>query len=513
MDAVEDYARKWAKREKEQEIDTLSEWVKAVRSLIQARIRKLQGQMNTKAKSIFKAPDVVETLTNLHDKYVVVPADKAPNNIIFVCKRHYIDCLITELGIESNGNPTYTATTLSKEEIINNHKSVISSFGLNIKDASCDIPSLYWIPKLHKSPYKQRFIAGYASCTTKPLSKLLTSLLSAVKKGLQKYCDICYSTSGINQMWILKNSKDLMDILRSNTFSSCNSIKTYDFSTLYTTIPHEQLKTRLESIIRRSFFKSDGKRRYRYLVVGREEAYFVRDDSKSKEKYTEEDVIKMLQFLIDNIFVQFGGRMFQQTVGIPMGTNCAPLLADLFLYSFEAEFLDGLKKKDKHLARSFNFSFRYIDDVLSLNNARFGDYLHLIYPKELEIKDTTDTPTSASYLDLHLEIDSRGKLKTKLFDKRDSFNFPIVNFPFLSSNIPAAPAYGVYISQLIRFSRACDGYSDFLDRVRLLTGRLLNQGFSDSRLKLSLQKFYGRYHELVDRYDKSISQLKSDIFS
>ena len=205
--------------------------------------------------------------------------------------------------------------------------------------------------------------------------------------------------------------------------------------------------------------------------------------------------------------------MFQQTVGIPMGTNCAPLLADLFLYSFEAEFLDRLKKQDKHLARSFNFSFRYIDDVLSLNNSRFGDYLHLIYPKELEIKDTTDTPTSASYLDLHLEIDSRGKLKTKLFDKRDSFNFPIVNFPFLSSNIPAAPAYGVYISQLIRFSRACDGYSDFLDRVRLLTGRLLNQGFSDSRLKLSLQKFYGRYHELVDRYDKSISQLKSDIFS
>ena len=261
------------------------------------------------------------------------------------------------------------------------------------------------------------------------------------------------------------------------------------------------------------FFKSDGKRRYRYLVVGREEAYFVRDDSKSREKYTEEDVIKMLQFLIDNIFVQFGGRMFQQTVGIPMGTNCAPLLADLFLYSFEAEFLDGLKKKDKHLARSFNLSFRYIDDVLSLNNARFGDYLHLIYPKELEIKDTTDTPTSASYLDLHLEIDSRGKLKTKHFDKRNSFNFPIVNFPFLSSNIPSAPAYGVYISQLIRFSRACDGYSDFLDRVRLLTGRLLNQGFSDSRLKLSLQKFYGRYHELVDRYDKSISQLKSDIFS
>ena len=69
---------------KKQEVDTLSEWVKAVRSLIQARIRKLQGQMNTKAKSIFKDPDVVETLSDLHDRYVVFPVDKAPHNIIFV---------------------------------------------------------------------------------------------------------------------------------------------------------------------------------------------------------------------------------------------------------------------------------------------------------------------------------------------------------------------------------------------------------------------------------------------
>ena len=512
MDAVEDYARQWAKREKEDEIDTLSEWVKAVRSLIQIRISKLKGHMSTNAKSIFKDPEVIETLSTIHDKYVVVPADKAPNNIIFVCKKHYIDCLIAELGIESNGNPTYTATTLSKEEIINNHKSVISSFGLDINSKSCDLPSLYWIPKLHKSPYKQRFIAGSANCTTKPLSILLTSILSAVKSGLQKYCDISYSTSGVNEMWILKNSKDLIDILRSRSLSTCHSIKTFDFSTLYTTIPHKQLKDRLESIIRNTFVKSNGKRRYKYLVVGYNGAYFVREDSKSRDKYTEDDIIKMLNFLIDNVFVQFGGRLFQQTVGIPMGTNCAPLLADLFLYSYESEFLDGLKKKDKKLARSFNFSFRYIDDVLSLNNPRFGDFLHLIYPDELEIKDTTDTPKSACYLDLHLEIDSTGKLNTKLFDKRDSFNFQIVNFPFLSSNIPSAPAYGVYISQLIRYSRACDRYCDFLERVRMLTGKLLNQGFVDTRLKLSLQKFYGRHHDLVDRYGRSISQMKSDIF-
>jgi hypothetical protein len=130
-----------------------------------------------------------------------------------------------------------------------------------------------------------------------------------------------------------------------------------------------------------------------------------------------------------------------------------PLLADLFLYSYEADFIQGfLKKNEKKLARSFNFTFCYIDDVLSLTHSRFCDFVDCIYRIELEIKDTTDTDRSASCLDLQLEIDSEGRLRTKLYDKRDDFNFPIVNFPFRCSNIPAAPAYGVYISQLIGYS-------------------------------------------------------------
>jgi hypothetical protein len=116
-----------------------------------------------------------------------------------------------------------------------------------------------------------------------------------------------------------------------------------------------------------------------------------------------------------------------------------------------------------------------------------------IYPIELEIKDTTDTDTSALHLDLHLDIDSEGRLRTKLYDKRDDFNFPIVNFPLICINIPVAPAYGVYkmyISQLIRYSRACGSYQDFPDRGLLLTRKLLNQGFLLVKLRSSLRKFY-----------------------
>ena len=246
---------------------------------------------------------------------------------------------------------------------------------------------------------------------------------------------------------LCKDKQDLLHYLKSRDLATCSSIRTFDFSTLYTTIPHSQLKDRLKQLVRQCFFKKTGTRRYKYLVIGRDMTYFVKYHSDSDKKYSEDDICNMIDFLIDNIFVEFAGQVFQQTVGIPMGTNCAPLLADLFLYSYEADFIQGLlRDKKKALAKSFNFTFRYIDDVLSLNNDKFKDFLHLIYPNELEIKDTTDTMKSASYLDLFLEIDNTRHLKTKLYDKRDDFNFPIVNFPFLSSNIPASPAYGVYIS-------------------------------------------------------------------
>ena len=124
-----------------------------------------------------------------------------------------------------------------------------------------------------------------------------------------------------------------------------------------------------------------------------------------------------------------------------MSTDYPPLLVDLFLYSDEADFIQGiLKKNEKKLSRSLNFTFRCIEDVLLLNNSRFGEFVDRIYLIELEIKDTTDTDKPASYRDLHFEIDNEGWLRTKLYDKRDYFKFSIVNFPFISSKIPAAPA-------------------------------------------------------------------------
>ena len=112
-----------------------------------------------------------------------------------------------------------------------------------------------------------------------------------------------------------------------------------------------------------------------------------------------------------------------------------------------------------------------------------------MYPAELEIKDTTESTTSASYLDLLLSIGRDGQLHTSIYDKRDDFNFHITNFPFLSSNIPSSPAYGVFISQLIRYAYACSSYECFFFlRARRLSSKLLEQGIPCGTLEIVIQE-------------------------
>ena len=157
---------------------------------------------------------------------------------------------------------------MSKDEILQNHHSVMMTFGISLAEEDIDLPKLYWIPKLHKNPYKQRYIAGSAKCSTKPLSQILTRILTTVKDGLQKYCDTAYARSGVNQMWILKNSKEILENLKAQSLHSVNSIKSFDFSTLYTTIPHDKLKSKLKEIINQCFFHKNGNRRFQYVVIG-----------------------------------------------------------------------------------------------------------------------------------------------------------------------------------------------------------------------------------------------------
>ena len=171
-----------------------------------------------------------------------------------------------------------------------------------------------------------------------------------------------------------------------------------------------------------------------------------------------------LHYLLDNIFIRFGSKLYRQIVGIPMGTNCAPLVADLFLFCYKRDFMVSLSDNNQaDIIEAFNSTSRYLDDLLNIDNPYFEQMVGQIYPTELQLNKANSSDTEAPFFDLNLSI-TNGIVSSKIYDKRDDFNFEIVNFPFLDGDVPRSPSYGVYISQLIRFASVCSNVDDFNNR-------------------------------------------------
>ncbi len=182
-----------------------------------------------------------------------------------------------------------------------------------------------------------------------------------------------------------------------------------------------------------------------------------------------------------------------------MGTNCAPLVADLFLYCYEIDFMLSLSTEHQaDIITAFNNTSRYLDDLLNIDNNHFSSLVNKIYPNELQLNKANTSDKQANFLDLNLSIEN-GYVTTKIYGKRDDFNFNIVNFPFLDGDVPRATSYGVYISQLVRFARVCNDVNDFNERNLCITEKLLKQGYRYHKLRKTFCKFYRRYPDLIQK--------------
>ena len=180
----------------------------------------------------------------------------------------------------------------------------------------------------------------------------------------------------------------------------------------------------------------------------------------------------------------------RQTIGIPIGTNFAPLVADLFLFCYERDFMKSLSRENQaDIVEAFNSTSRYLDDLLNIDNIYFDQMVDRIYPTELQLNRANSSDTEASFFYLNLCL-SNGTVSTKIYEKRDDFDFDIVNFPFLDGDVPRRTSYGVYISQLIRFARGSSNLSDFNYRNKALTAKLLRQGYRYFKFRKALSKFY-----------------------
>ena len=156
--------------------------------------------------------------------------------------RHYVEVLKGEL----NSTSTYAPAQLTKDQLLVHHINSLTK--IDVKIDKCELPTFYWLPKLHKRPYKSRFISNSSHCSTTILSKHITSALTAVKDHVIKYSETAFSNSNVNYFWSIKNSSEVIEKLRLRNFRG-SQVSSFDFSTLYTSLPHDLIKAKVLSLV------------------------------------------------------------------------------------------------------------------------------------------------------------------------------------------------------------------------------------------------------------------------
>ena len=475
-------------------------WKNEVLKRVEEKISDLKKRIKPKPTSpTLKDPDVVTYLDQLHEKFVLVPIDKAANNVAIVCKKFYVEVILREIGASGQStNKTYASADRSAEEIISESKDYAKKLGLNIDDKDLELPSMYWMPKMHKSPSGSRFIIASKHCSTKPISKAVSSAFKLIFKQVESFHQKAKFLSNYNKFWVLQNSDPVISILQTiNKKRGAKSIATYDFSTLYTKLPHRQLIDHLSDII--AFVYKGGDKSF--IKIGSNgKAYWARAKGKGIA-FTKGSLKMAVAHLIENCFFRVGNRVMRQAVGIPMGIDPAPFWANLFLYSFEEQHVTSLIKNNlKGRAKCFHSTKRFIDDLCAINDGgEFGRAFRDIYPPELELK-VEHEGTEASFLNLHIRIQD-GIFVYGLYDKRDDFPFFIVRMPHRDSNIPESIFYSALVGEFLRIARSSLLLLDFLPKATDLINRMKNQGARTNVVKKAL-------HKIINRHPNNFQQFK-----
>ena len=221
-----------------------------------------------------------------------------------------------------------------------------------------------------------------------------------MRKNSLKYCTTVNERNGKNLYWSIKNSGEVLNKLKSKGFLE-SGLSTYDFSTLYTTLPHNLIKEKLTELIEQTFNREGSP----YLACNDKNAFFTSEQPKRYKLWSCQKKCDALHYLLENIFIRFGSKLYRQIVGIAMGTNCAPLVADLFSFCYERDFMLSLSDNNQaDIIEAFNSTSRYLDDLLNIDNPYFEQMVGQIYPTELQLNKANSSNTKAPFLDLNFSI-------------------------------------------------------------------------------------------------------------
>ena len=231
-------------------------WKFSLFNMVGEQISRLSNKVVVhEVNSVFKNEDAKAELIRLHRDFVVVPIDKASSNVSFICKNHYADVIKTELKFSVNqentlGGDTYENINTPVNDIIQAHSQVLGKFDLSLDEEMKKLACMYWSPKLHKDPVGERYIIASPECSVKPLLKDATCILKLFQNNIKNFHDKNRIWTNVSNFWVIQNNKPVIDrISKINNSKKAKSIRTFDFSTLYTKIPHNLLKAAMKEIV------------------------------------------------------------------------------------------------------------------------------------------------------------------------------------------------------------------------------------------------------------------------
>ena len=261
------------------DVESFLAWKKKILELVDNRIKILNSRkVPSVTKPVLQDEDVIASLAEVHRKFVVVPIDKASNNVALICKRFYIQNLLNEVGVPGNASSTYKLSEEDPDNIIHNNALLCEKFGITLEERLKALPFMYWMPKMHYNPPRARFIIASSSCSTKPLSKITSSIFKHIFNQVRNFHKKTYFYKNYNRFWVIENTSPVIDKLTQiNAKRGAKDVSTYDFSTLYTKLPHDDLIQNLNDVV--DFAFDGGKRKKgnrRYLTVTKFSSYWTK---------------------------------------------------------------------------------------------------------------------------------------------------------------------------------------------------------------------------------------------
>ena len=385
--------------------------------------------------------------------------------------------------------PTYEKVHNECEaEIIEKNVEFCKGFKIKVNERNMNLPNIYMMPKFHKRPVSFRFISASVGSSLKFLAKVLTPILKSVQGEMKKKVNYECKFKDTSGYWIADNSEQLRNHLSFLSNSrQAKSVDCYDFKTLYTNIPHEDLFDKICCLLDIVF---DGKSvNFIRLSENLKRVSWCQDFKSGGYCFSRSDVKEMLKYLLDNIFVKFKGKTYRQIIGVPMGCDCAPFLANLYLFFYEYKYISELISVDSRLRSYFKYCCRYIDDLCNPNGINnFDDVCREIYPECMVLERTNICRKGATFLDLNICV-NENQFFTNLYDKRNDFDFKVISMPNLKSNVPESRSYDVFYSQIFRLCNVNTTLEGFIRDVKALKFKLLHQNFRADMLNRYIKKF------------------------